>query len=117
MSATLGCRAEGGCAYDYDSADMQQARCMLCRQRGHFCCQSTARLPGPKRSCYNCGDRDHTGEECWRVSSRCYGCPAGLKLIGLDCCVRDAWLPICSAPRGVWFPACIDRLLKHSQVC
>ncbi|CAK0787051.1 hypothetical protein CVIRNUC_010267 [Coccomyxa viridis] len=59
-------RAEGGCAHDYDDADMQQARCMLCRRRGHFCCQSTARLPALKRSCYNCGDRNHTGEECWR---------------------------------------------------
>ena len=28
------CRAEGGCAHDYDNADMQQARCMLCRRRG-----------------------------------------------------------------------------------
>ena len=63
------CRAEGGCAHDYDNTDMQQARCMLCRRRGHFCCQSTARLPALKRSCYNCGDRNHTGEECWRVCS------------------------------------------------
>ena len=70
------CRAEGGCAHDYDGADMQQARCMLCRRRGHFCCQSTARLPALKRSCYNCGDRNHTGEECWRVSPQCCSRPA-----------------------------------------
>ncbi len=65
--AMLACRAEGGCAHDYDDADMQQARCMLCRRRGHFCCQSTAQLPVLQASCYNCGEGGHTGVECWRV--------------------------------------------------
>ena len=88
MVAMLACRAEGGCAHDYDDADMQQARCMLCRRRGHFCCQSTARLPALKRSCYNCGDRNHTGEECWRVSSRCCCCSADFRT-SLTCLLQQ----------------------------
>lgn len=29
-----------------------------------------------------------------------------LSIVGLGCYIRDEWLPVCSALKGVWSPVC-----------
>mmetsp|Transcript_681 Transcript_681/g.1630 ORF Transcript_681/g.1630 Transcript_681/m.1630 type:complete len:289 (-) Transcript_681:26-892(-) len=58
-------RANGGCTNSYRRSDLTLVRCFSCGRFGHLTCKrAPSSLPGT--SCYNCGDADHMGGDCWK---------------------------------------------------
>ncbi|KAH9322831.1 hypothetical protein KI387_017470 [Taxus chinensis] len=58
------------CQNGYDPEDLKQIQCYVCKSFGHLCCIDVMDDCTREDSCYNCGEKGHTGLGCAKERRR-----------------------------------------------
>ncbi|XP_057843439.2 uncharacterized protein LOC131052831 isoform X2 [Cryptomeria japonica] len=58
------------CQKGYNAEDIKQIQCYVCKSFGHLCCIDVMDNCTREDSCYNCGEKGHTGMGCAKERRR-----------------------------------------------